>query len=75
MAKRKQIQPQVRLYVQIPKSIDDEVDARLSDPLTGGPAYGARSRLVAGLLREWLDGRRGQTIDPNVPILDDSVFS
>jgi len=41
--------------LSLPTSITAPVSLLLSDPLTGVPKHGARSRLVAQLLREWLE--------------------
>lgn len=41
--------------LSLPQSVTAPINLLLSDPLTGLPKYGARSRLVERLLREWLE--------------------
>lgn len=41
--------------VPLPAALIERVDARLHDPVTGRPAYGARAALIARLLSEWCD--------------------
>lgn len=48
----------------IPSSVALAVELRLTDPLTGKPAHGARSQLITKLLREWLNEQQKKEI-PN----------
>lgn len=44
--------------LSIPTSVAAPVSLLLSDPLTGRPKHGARSRLVTRLLREWVQQKQ-----------------
>ena len=46
--------PSERLYIYVPRSINEQVEAILLDPLTGRSSYGAKSKLVSALLSDWL---------------------
>lgn len=48
--------------LSLPSSITAPVELILSDPLTGRPKHGARARLVAKLLKEWLEEQSGSAI-------------
>lgn len=41
--------------ISIPTSVTAPVSLLLSDPLTGVPRHGARSKLITRLLREWVE--------------------
>ena len=49
--------PTIDWKCQIPVDIAAKVDLLLLDPSSGRPVFGARSSLVATLLREWLAAR------------------
>ncbi len=71
MAKRgrkKHVEDRVEWCVGVPKHLSDSVEEQLSDPLTGRTRYGAKSKLVAKLLREWMEARKQE--DKNLPELD-----
>lgn len=44
--------------ISLPTSITAPVSLLLSDPMTGRPKHGARSKLIAKLLRDWLETQR-----------------
>lgn len=44
----------VKWHVSLPLELAGSVEAILFDPLSMAPPYGARSELVAELLRKWL---------------------
>ena len=46
--------PPVNWKLSLPQSLTASVALILSDPLTGLPKHGARSKLIEQLLREWL---------------------
>ena len=48
--------------ISLPAAVCAEVDLLLLDPITRKPKYGARSKLIEGLLREWLAKQKGKTI-------------
>ncbi len=50
--------PPKEVQLSLPTSLVDEVDLLLFDPVRGKLRYGARSILVARLLRTWLDAQR-----------------
>jgi len=56
--------------LSLPAGLAAEVDLLLEDPLSRKPRYGARSRLVEALLREYLARARNETL-PTVPSLND----
>ena len=51
--------------VNMPESIAAEVELHLFDPVRGNVAYGARSKLIEGLLRAWLDAKRAKQSAPS----------
>lgn len=53
--RKKLVDPPVEWKLSLPTSITAPVSLLLSDPLTGLPKHGARSKLIAKLLQEWLD--------------------
>jgi len=53
--KKKHLDPPVEWKINIPTSVVAKVELLLMDPLTGRPRHGARSKLMASLLKEWLD--------------------
>ena len=55
--KKPHADPPVEWKISIPQSIAAPVELILSDPLTGKPKHGARSRLLAELLNNWLAGQ------------------
>lgn len=64
MAKRGRkelLTPTVDWKCRIPIDIASKVDLLLLDPIRGVPVYGARSELVAALLRAWLQAQLRQT--------------
>ena len=50
---KKTIRP-VKQTLHIPEDVINRAELRLLDPLTGQVRYGAKSKLVTRLLREWL---------------------
>lgn len=54
--------------LSLPAPLCAEVDLLLEDPLTKKPKYGARSKLIEALLREWLSRQKGEDLPP-VPTL------
>lgn len=46
-------EPPADLHVMIPAKLMRRVDAHLTDPITGKPAYGSRARIVAQALEAW----------------------
>jgi len=53
--KKKLLDPPVEWKLSLPQSVTAPVSLLLSNPLTGLPKHGARSRLVTRLLQDWLD--------------------
>lgn len=54
------------VLVSLPVTLSADVDLALFDPVRGKIKYGARSRLVAGLLTKWLAKRKkGKTDGEN----------
>jgi hypothetical protein len=45
-------------HISIPRSVVEEVEEALRDPLTQKTAFGARAKLVTRLLRQWLADRK-----------------
>lgn len=43
--------------ISIPESVAAKIELLLADPLTGKTKHGARSRLIVGLLQDWLKKR------------------
>lgn len=56
MGRRRLIDRPKEWKLSLPSSLTDEVEARLTDPLTGAVKYGARTKLIERLLRDWLEG-------------------
>lgn len=52
--KKALIDPPVEWKINVPTSVVGPISLLLSDPLTGKPRHGARSRLVTKLLRDYL---------------------
>lgn len=50
----------IKVRISLPAELIISVDHTLLDPDTGKPAFGARSRLVERLLREYLESVRPQ---------------
>ena len=50
----------ISVLVSLPVALAADVDLALFDPLRGKIKYGARSRLVAGLLRKWLNRNKNE---------------
>ena len=53
----------ISVLVSLPVALAADVDLALFDPLRGKIKYGARSRLVAGLLRKWLNRNKNEKED------------
>lgn len=47
--------PPTEWKVSLPTSIAAKVELLLTDPYTGKPEHGARSRLLTALLTQWLE--------------------
>lgn len=58
------------LKVSVNAAVAAQVDLLLEDPLTRKAKYGARSKLVESLLRNWLAAMSGQQPDPLPSIHD-----
>ena len=58
------MQTHIEISVSIPERLLAELDITLYDPLLGKPAYGARSRLIATLLREYLTSNQDERALP-----------
>lgn len=54
VGKKPHADPPVNWKLSLPQSVTAPVALILSDPLTGLPKHGARSKLIEQLLREWL---------------------
>jgi hypothetical protein len=67
VAKRRHIDRPVQKCIMLPESVVAAVEKRISDPLLDRAPHGAWSRLVGGLLQEWLR-RNSQETSPNVPL-------
>lgn len=57
--------------LSLPAPLVAEMDLLLEDPLTQKPKYGARSRLIESLLRNWLATVRGEAEASQIPTLDE----
>ena len=55
----------ISVLVSLPVALAADVDLALFDPLRGKIKYGARSRLVAGLLRKWLNRNKNEKGENN----------
>ena len=55
----------ISVLVSLPVALAADVDLALFDPLRGKIKYGARSRLVAGLLRKWLNRNKNEKEENN----------
>lgn len=55
MPRRKSLIEKANLDCYVPVSLKEDVEKRLYDPRTGGPAYGAISSLVTRLLQDWVN--------------------
>lgn len=53
--------PPVRVEITVPQTVIAKLDLLLSDPLTARTKYGARSRLITRLIREWLLTKQKET--------------
>lgn len=53
--RRPSLIPSRTVQVPIPTSVLEAVDARLYDPRTGKPVWGARASLITRLLAEWVE--------------------
>ena len=58
MSREPHLDPPKEVNLSLPTSLVDEVDLLLFNPTRGKLRYGGRSRLVAMLLRQWLDAQR-----------------
>ena len=45
------------ISISLPESLLNRLDLHFYDPAMGKPAYGTRSRLIAELLENWLEGK------------------
>lgn len=45
----------VEWKISLPSSVAVRVELFLTNPLTGKPRYGTRSKLITQLLQDWLD--------------------
>lgn len=63
--RRPNTDPPIRTEVQVPQSVLVQVDLLLVDPVRNRPAYGARSKLVTKLLRNWLTEVKQKRVSPN----------
>jgi hypothetical protein len=57
--------PTVSWHIQVPVDVAFQVENLLMDPVTKKATYAARSRLLQGLLYEWL---KSQGVNPVVPV-------
>lgn len=63
MSKPQRSDPPVEIELSIPQSVLTRVELALVDPVRGKPAYGARSKLVTRLLKDWLDRLQRGKVD------------
>lgn len=59
--------------IPVPAELAGKIEMVLTDPLTRKPKYGARVKLIEGLLKNWLDQIAG-TPEPQrhpIPSLDE----
>lgn len=65
MSRLKLTDPQEPKRVYIRRSLREQTEAAIVDPLDGQPRYGAWSELINSLLDEWLEGRvPGAVVQP-----------
>lgn len=73
MAREPHLDPPKEVNLSLPTSLVDEVDLLLFNPTRGKLRYGARSNLIAMLLRQWLDAQRklpAAAVEQNVANLE-----
>lgn len=58
------------LKLSLPAAVVAEVDLLLEDPLTRKPRYGAKSRLITALLKDWIARTKGDSGEP-IPTLEE----
>ena len=54
--------PPVKWNINLPTTLAAEVELLLTDPLTGVPEYGKRSKLIQELLYGWVEKYRRQPL-------------
>jgi len=64
------LDPPVRWELSLPSSLAAQVEVLLADPVRGKTSYGARTKLITRLLREWL---REQGATPDKELEEDSL--
>lgn len=67
MPRRPHVDPPIEIHIQVPKSLLAKIDQELQDPFTGKLKYGARTKLVVGLLRAWLRGQDKHSAERTAP--------
>lgn len=73
MPRERHSDPPVDVQFSLPGSLVEEVDLLLFDPVRGKLRYGARSRLAASLLRQWVESQRklpAATVEQNIADLE-----
>ena len=73
MPRERHTDPPKEVNLSLPTSLVDEVDLLLFNPTRGKLRYGARSKLIAGLLRQWLNAQRklpAATVEQNIADLE-----
>ena len=73
MPRERHLDPPKEVNLSLPTSLVDEVDLLLFNPTRGKLRYGARSRLVTVLLRQWINSQRKlppATVEQNIADLE-----
>lgn len=52
--------PPIPLKIYLPKSMVEELDLMMYDPLRGKPTYGMRSQFIQNLVRQWFNNLRSK---------------
>lgn len=74
MARPRNPELRANYKLSIPAPLAAEVDLLLIDPITRKPKYGARSKLIAALLRNWLATYHdGLNVSPAVPTVAELI--
>ena len=63
----------VKWKLSPPADVAGKIEFMLFDQIHGKPRYGARNRLIAELLRAWIDSQEGRPPRP-VPSLEDLLL-
>lgn len=57
--------------ISLPATVAGKVEYMLFDRITNQPKYGARNKLISGLLLHWIATTEGRTDVPPIPQLEE----